>query len=390
MHDVAKTVSTKSEMRSKRKSLLIAIGGLVVLVVLLVGIKALQIIKMVTAPKIVPVVTVTSAPVKEENWAPKLSAVGTVSAVQGAVVSAELGGTVSQVLFQNGGEAKKGDVLVKLDSSSEEAQLHTAEADLELARSDLERTRDLTTRRVLSKADLDAAESKFQQKQGTVDNMRAMILKKEVRAPFDGWLGIRLVNVGQTIAAGQQVVQLTSLDPVYVDFAVPEQYFSKLAQGLDVRVRVDALPGHEFKGKLTAMDSMVNTITRNVSLQATLQNPDHALHPGMFAKVDVLLPQKDKTLVIPGTAVSYAPYGDSVFVIEKKKDPKTEKEMQTIRQQFVRIGETRGDFVSVTKGLKAGETIVGTGVFKLRNGMAVTIDNKLAPKLQENPKPSDS
>ncbi len=390
MHDVAKTAPTKSKMRSKFGALGIAIGLLVTILIFVVGIKALQIGKMMSTPKVMPTVTVTSAPVKEENWAPKLSAVATVSAVQGAVVSAELGGTVSQVLFQNGGEAKKGDVLVKLDTSSEDAQLHTAEADLELARSDLERTRDLARRKVLSKADLDAAESKFQQKQGTVDNMRSMIAKKEVRAPFDGWLGIRLVNVGQTIPAGQQVVQLTSLDPVYVDFALPEQFLEKLSQGLDVQVRVDAVPGREFKGKLTAMDSMVNTVTRNVSLQATLQNPNHTLHPGMFAKVDVLLPQKEKTLVIPGTAVSYAPYGDSVFVIEKKKDPKTKKETQTIRQQFVRIGETRGDFVSVTKGLKAGETIVGTGVFKLRNGMAVTIDNDLAPKPQVNPTPADS
>jgi membrane fusion protein, multidrug efflux system len=360
------------------------------LLCLLVDVKSLQFYKLSSAPRIMPVETVTSAPVKEENWAPQLSAVGTVSAVQGAVVSAELGGTVSQILFQNGAEAKKGDVLVKLDSSSEEAQLHTAEADLELARSDLERTRDLAKRKVISNADLDAAESKFQQKQGTVDNMRAMITKKEVRAPFDGLLGIRLVNVGQTIAAGQQVVQLTSLDPVYVDFALPEQHVPQLKQGLDVKVRVDALPGRVFDGKVTAMDAMVNAVTRNVSLQATLQNPDHALHPGMFAKVEVLLPQKKKTLVIPGAAVSYAPYGDSVFVIEKKKDPKTKKETQVIRQEFVRIGEARGDFVSVAKGLKAGELVVGTGVFKLRNGMAVTIDNKLAPKMQENPHPPDS
>ena len=155
-------------------------------------------------------------------------------------------------------------------------------------------------------------------------------------------------------------------------------------------VRTDALPGRDFHGKLTAINPMVDTATRNVALQATLDNPDHILRPGMFAKVEVALPEKHKTLVIPGTAVSYAPYGDSVFVIEKKKDPKTGEESQTIRQQFVRIGESRGDFVSVTKGLKAGETIVGTGVFKLRNGMAVTINNDLAPKPQLNPTPADT
>jgi membrane fusion protein (multidrug efflux system) len=395
MHDVAKNeVMTEERPSSWSRNLIVggvtAFGVILLVVVPLVLIKGLQIGKMMSAPKIMPAVTVISAPVKEENWSPLLSAVGTVSAVQGAVVSTELGGTVSQILFQNGAEAKKGDVLVRLDTSSEEAQLHTAEADLELARSDLERTRDLAKRKVLSQADLDAAESKFQQKQGTVENMRAMIAKKEVRAPFDGVIGIRLVNVGQTIAAGQQIVQLTSLNPVYVDFALPEQHLPQLKPGLEVKVQVDALPRREFEGKITAMDAMVNTITRNVSLQATLQNPDHALHPGMFAKVEVLLPQKEKTLVIPGSAVSYAPYGDSVFVIEKKKDPKTKKETQVIRQEFVRIGEARGDFVSVTKGLKAGELVVGTGVFKLRNGMDVTIDNKLAPKLQENPHPPDS
>jgi membrane fusion protein, multidrug efflux system len=157
-----------------------------------------------------------------------------------------------------------------------------------------------------------------------------------------------------------------------------------------VRVLTDALPGRDFEGKVTAINSMVDTVTRNVGLQATLQNPDHALHPGMFVKVDVVLPQKSKALVIPGSAVSYAPYGNSVFVIEKKKDEKTGQESQTLRQQFVRVGEARGDFVSVTEGLKAGETVVSTGVFKLRNGMPVVISNDLGPKPQLNPTPADS
>ncbi|MEP7013804.1 MAG: efflux RND transporter periplasmic adaptor subunit [Verrucomicrobiota bacterium] len=379
-------------MKSKRKALWLAIGGVVALFLLLAGIKGLQIFTMISAGKkmVPPPETVTSTVVKEEGWAPTFSAVGSVSASQGAVVSAELGGTVSEVLFQNGGMAKKGDVLVKLDTSSEDAQLNTARADLELARKDLERTRDLAVRKVISKAELDAAESKFKQKEGTVDNMRAMTGKKEVRAPFDGQLGIRQVNVGQTINPGQQVVSLQALDRVYVDFSLPQQRLPQLAQGLEVRVRTDALSGREFAGKLTAINSAVDAVTRNVSLQATLENPDHILLPGMFAKVEVELPQKAKTLVVPGTAVSYAPYGDSVFVIEKKKDEKTGKEGQSIRQQFVRVGEARGDFVSITTGLKAGETIVGTGVFKLRNGQAVTVNNDLAPNPQLNPTPIDS
>jgi membrane fusion protein (multidrug efflux system) len=390
MHDVAKPTTTEPRVKSTRKTVIKAGLAVVALFLVLAGIKALQIVTMVSSKPPMPVETVTSAVVKEEDWAPTLSSVGSISAVQGAVVSTELGGTVAEVAFQSGAIAKKGDLLLKLDASSEEAQLHSAEADLELARADLQRARDLVARKVISKAELDAATSKFQQKQGSVDNMRSMIGKKEVRAPFDGQLGIRQVNVGQMINSGQQVVPLQALDPLYVDFALPQQHVPKLSPGLDVHVTSDAVPGHDFGGKLTAINSTVDAVTRNVTLQATLANPEHALRPGMFAKIDVVLPEKHAALVIPGTAVSYAPYGDSVFVIEKKKDPKTGKEAQTLRQQFVRVGEARGDFVSVTTGLKPGETVVGTGVFKLRNGMAVAINNDLAPKPQVNPTPADS
>jgi membrane fusion protein (multidrug efflux system) len=359
-------------------------------VFVLADVKASQIKKMVSTPFAVPPTAVSSVPVKEEDWAPVLPAVGSISAVQGAIVSTELGGVVSKVEFQNGGVAKKGDVLIELDTSSEDAQLHTAEADLELARANRDRTRDLANRKVVSKSELDAAEGAFGQKQGTVDNMHSLIGKKEVHAPFDGQLGIRQVNVGQMINAGQQVVAVTSLDPVYVDFALPQQELAKLNPGLEVVVHSDVVPGREFKGTLTAINSMVDAVTRNVSLQATLENKDHVLRPGMFAKAEVVLPQKHKTLVIPGSAVSYAPYGDSVYVIEKKKDPKTGKDSQTIRQQVVRVGEARGDFVAITEGLKAGDLIVSTGVFKLRPGMTVTINNDLAPKPQLNPTPADS
>ena len=395
MHDVAKSVSNipvQSGVRPRRRwrsvtlaiCLLIAIGGFVF------GIKILQIGKMMSTPMVMPPTTVSSAVVKEEDWAPTLSAIGSVSAVQGAVVSAELGGVVAEINFQSGGVAKKGDVLMRLDSSAEEAQLHTAEADLELAKANLERERDLAARKVVSKQELDTAQSTFGQKQGAVDNMRAFITKKQIRAPFDGMLGIRQVNVGQMINSGQQVVQLTALDRVYVDFALPQQNLPQLAAGYEARVHADSLPGREFKGKVTAINSMVDNVTRNISLQATFDNPDHELHPGMFVKVEVILPNKSKTLVIPGSAVSYAPYGNSVFVIDNKKDPKTGKESQSLRQAFVRIGEARGDFVAVTEGLKAGDVVVSTGVFKLRNGMPVVINNDLAPKPQLNPRPIDS
>jgi membrane fusion protein (multidrug efflux system) len=355
-----------------------AVFAVLAVLLLLIDLKALQIRAMgaMAAKMAPPPTTVISAVVKEEDWTPTLSAVGSISAVQGALLSTDLAGTVAKVNFQSGSEAKKGDVLVQLVQSQEEA-------DLELARQDLARARDLAARKVISKAELDAADSKFKQKEGVVQH-------KEVHAPFDGQLGIRQVNVGQMIKEGQQVVQLTALDPVYVDFALPQQELAKISTGLEVRVRTDAVPGREFNGKLTAINSMVDTVTRNVSLQGTLENPDHTLRPGIFAKVDLLLPEKRKALVVPGSAISYAPFGDSVFVIETKKDPKTGKETQSIRQQFVKIGEARGDLVAITDGLKANETIVGTGVFKLRNGTTVIVNNDLAPKPQEKPNPVDS
>jgi membrane fusion protein, multidrug efflux system len=393
MHDVARPVlnrPTQSPPKRRRKGIVIAIALLLAIGVFVVGIKFLQIGKMMSMPHTMPPTTVTSASVKKEDWAPRLTAVGSVSAVQGAVVSTELAGVVSEINFDSGAVAKKGKVLMKLDASQEEALLRSAEADAQLAKTDLERSRDLAMKKVVSGAELDSAQSKFRRMNAVVDQMRSSIAKKTVIAPFDGQLGIRQVNVGQMINAGQQVVGLTALDPLYVDFALPEQYLSKLSKDLEVTVLSDAFPGRQFKGKLTAINSMVDPVTRNVPLQATLENPDHALHPGMFAKVEVALAETKKTIVIPGSAVSYAPYGDSVFVIEKQKDPKTGKEADMLRQQFVRIGEARGDFVAVTKGLKEDQTVVSTGVFKLRNGMAVAVNNDLAPKPELNPKPPDT
>src|SRR6476660_5641522 len=390
MHDVAKGISMETKVRRTRGGLGVAIGLLAAIIVFVVGIKILQIGKMMSTPHTMPPTTVTSASVKEEDWAPRLTAVGAVTLKKEAVVSAELAGVVSEINFANGSEAKKGEVLMKLDASQEEALLRSAEADAQLAKTDLERSRDLAMKKVVSGAEFDSAQSKFTRMNAVVDQMRSNIAKKTVTAPFDGQLGIRQVNVGQMSNAGQQVVGLTALDPVYVDFALPDQYLSKLSKDLEVTVRSDAFPGGLFKGKLTAINSIVDPVTRNVPLQETLENPEHALHPGMFAKVEVALSETKKTIVIPGSAVSYAPYGDSVFVIEKQKDPKTGKESDMLRQQFARIGEARGDFVAVTQGLKAGQTVVSTGVFKLRNGMAVSVNNDLAPKPELNPKPPDT
>src|SRR5213083_1132619 len=277
MHDVAKPVSTKPKVRSVGGAWGIAIGGLLALVILLVGVKALQIGKMMSTPMVMPATTVSSAEVKEEDWAPTLSAAGSISAVQGAIIAAELGGVVSDIKFENGGVAKKGDVIMKLDASQEEALLRSAEAEAELGRQDLERTRGLASQKVVSKAELDAAESKFRRLTAIADQMRSNIRKKTLVASFDGQLGIRQVNVGQMINAGQQVVLLQSLDPVYVDFALPQQHLQNLSAGLEARVRTDGLSGREFVGKLTAINSAVDTATRNVMVQVTLENRDHVL-----------------------------------------------------------------------------------------------------------------
>src|SRR5260370_8950865 len=386
MHDIAKSLIVKP-VRKKMWIGTAAVAGRAIFRIL---IKGLQIFTMISAKGPGPVESAASGGVKEEDWAPRWWGVGSVSAVQGAVVSTELGGMVSEIGFQNGTLAKKGDLLVKLDASQEEALLRSAEAEQELARTDLDRTRDLAAKKVVSNSDLDAAESKLRRLTAVVDQMRSNIRKKAIVAPFDGQLGIRQVNIGQMINSGQPVVALQSLDPVFADFALPQQYFSKLSQGLEIRVTTDAMPGRVFTGKLTAGNSMVDIATRNVLVQATLANPDHVLRPGMFAKVEVVLPEKARALVIPGSAISYAPFGDSVFVIEKQKDPKTGKESQTIRQQFVRVGEARGDLVSITTGLKPGEMVVGTCVFKLRNGIVVTINNDLPPRPQLNPTHVDS
>lgn len=380
------------QKKRTRSAVFKVIAGLVVVFIFIGGIKVWQIVTLVQSGKsmVPPPTTVTSAKVEQADWQPTLSAVGSIAPVQGATISAELAGTVSEIGFQSGTPVKEGEVLLKLDASAEQAQLRAAEAEAELAKADFERARDLAERKVISSAELDAAASKFAQRKAVADNMRSIIAKKEIRAPFSGLAGIREVNPGQMVRVGDNLVTLQALDKVFVDFSLPQQALSELQTGLPIKVRTDAIAGREFEGILTAMNSRIDPATRMVSLQATLDNADHALRAGMFARVEVLLPQKNPTLFIPATAVSYAPFGNSVYVIEKKQDEKTKEESLLIRQQFIRTGETRGDFVAVTEGLKLGDELVSTGVFKLRNGMHVVVDNKLAPEAKTAPKPENA
>ena len=378
--------------RNRSRGILKVVLGLVVIFLVIFGIKGLQMFTMISGGKktIMPPTTVTSTTVQQGEWEPIITAVGTIAPVQGATISAEMPGTVSEVAFQSGTPVNKGDMLLKLDTSAEEAQLRSAQADAELAKADFDRARDLAARRVISQAELDAASAKYTQRAAAVQNMQSAIDKKQIRAPFDGIAGIREVNVGQMVNIGHALVSLQALDQVYVDFALPQQQLGDVQVGLPVKVVTDAFPGREFAGEVTAVNSAVNPATRSVAMQATLENSDHALRAGMFARVKILLPQKNTTLFIPATAVAYAPYGNSVYIIEKKQDENTNQEKLVLRQQFIRTGETRGDFVAVTQGLRAGEEIVSTGVFKLRNGMDVVIDNTHAPKPEENPRPANT
>ncbi len=387
----APTVPPRPKRRA-RGPIFFVVLGLVAIFLLIAGIKGLQIFSMIKMGKsmVMPPTTVTSAKVQKGDWAPSLRAVGSINPVQGATIGAELAGMVSEIGFESGRPVKKGDLLVKLDASAEQAQLRSAQADAELAKADFERARGLAEGRVISKAEMDSAAAKFTQRKAAVDNMQSVIDKKEIRAPFDGIAGIREVNPGQMVPVGQKLVTLQALDKVFVDFSLPQQALGSLKVGLPVKVTTDAIEGREFDGTLSAINSAIDPATRSISLQATIDNADHALRAGMFARVQVLLPETKPTLFIPATAVAYAPFGNSVYLIEQKKDEKTGKDALVLRQQFIRTGETRGDFIAVTEGLQEGDEVVSTGVFKMRNGMDVAVDNNLAPKAEEAPTPADT
>lgn len=375
----------------KRKFVIVA-GALLAVVVVLAGVKALQIRALIKAGSefSVPAETVSAAEVRQETWESTLPAIGSITAVQGVELRAELAGTVRDIAFTSGGTAAKGQVLVQLDTSSEQAQLRAAEAQAELARLNLERARDLFAQGVTSRSDLDSREAAFRQTTGEVDAVRATIAKKTIRAPFSGRLGIRSVNLGQFVNPGDAIVSIHSLDPVYVDFSVPEQQLSQLQRAMAVRVETDATPGRVFEGNVTALNPEVDPSTRNIKVQATVANPGGELRPGMFARVVVVLPESKSHLVIPSTAVLHAPYGDSVFVVSDVRNEKTGTTVKQVQMTTIRLGETRGDFVAVTHGLQPGQTIVTSGVFKLRNGAPVVLDNSLAPDAKAAPQPPNS
>lgn len=372
-----------------KRRIALAIVIVIVVVGSLAGVKVLQIRQLIAAGESFapPPETVSTAVARQEQWQGKLQAIGSITPVQGVTITPEIPGAVREIAFEGGSMVKRGDLLVRLDTSAEEAQLRGLEAQVDLARIELERMRKLRADNTVSQSELDLAEATMKQALANADNIRATIEKKTIRAPFAGRLGIRQVNLGEYLDVGKPIVSLQSLDPIFVDFNLPQQDLPQLKTGMRVLLSTDAYPKQQFEGVLSTINPDLDPGTRSVGLQAILANTNHLLRPGMFARVEVLLPEDEQVLVIPATSVLSAPYGDSVYLVEPK--PGKDKAGLTVRQQFVRLGQARGDFVAVAAGLQPGQRIVSAGVFKLRNGMDIAVNNNLAPKAEEAPQPAN-
>lgn len=370
------------------KKFIIALAGFAVVVFALGAVKVAQIKQASSAPHGNPPSAVTSIEAKSVAWQPVLKAIGTLAPVQGVTVAADADGVIAKIAAENGAAVKAGDLLFELDTSVEVAQLAAAEATAALAKLQHDRASELVAKNTISKSEFDAANAQVEQAAANVTALKATIERKHVRAPFDGRVGIRLVNVGQFVARGRPLAPLQKLDPIYVNFAVPQRELSFLTINQPVALSVDAFPA-AFPGVITAINSEVDASTRNVSVQALLANPGEKLRAGMFVQVEVELPPTDARIVLPATAISYASYGNSVFIVEKMKD-KDGKEYVGVRQQIVKLGPTRGDLVAIEEGVKPGEEVVTSGVFKLRNSMPVQVNNTVVPTSSPVPKPSNT
>jgi membrane fusion protein (multidrug efflux system) len=336
-----------------------------------------------------PPEAVTTIVAQHEKWPTTLSVIGTTAAVQGVTVSADFPGIVDRIGFDSGGSVREGDVLVQLDTRQEQAQLAAVEAERDLARLNFDRMQGMVNEGAISRADYDRAAAEQKQTEAKVGEIRATIARKTIRAPFSGILGIRQVNLGQYLSSGDAVVPLQSLDPIYVNFGVPQQDAGQVHVGRSVRIMTGDLAGVQFVGRVTAINSVVDEATRNIQIQATLANPRGTLRPGMFVQTEVVVGATRSVVTLPASAISYAPYGDSVFVVTNLKDPSGQS-YRGVRQQFVKVGPARGDQIAVLSGLKPAEEIVTSGVFKLRNGAAVLVNNKVQPENKRAPKPEDS
>jgi membrane fusion protein (multidrug efflux system) len=336
-----------------------------------------------------PPEAVTTVVAVQQEWPSTLSAIGTMVAVQGVTVSADLPGTVGRIGFESGTAVREGEVLAILDTRQEQAQLAAADAQRELTRVNFTRMQGLLNEGVISRAEFDRATADDRQSDARVDEIRAAIARKTIRAPFSGILGLRQINLGQYLSAGDPVVTLQSLNPIYVNFGVPQQVAGQMRLGRTIRITAGDSAGVERSGRVTAVDSVVDPATRNMQIQATVANPDGKLRPGMFVQTEVVLGASQPVIALPASAISYAPFGDSIFIVTDLKG-KNGETYRGVRQQFVKVGPARGDQVAVVSGVKAGDEVVTSGVFKLRNGAAVQINNKVRPANSPAPKPENS
>jgi membrane fusion protein, multidrug efflux system len=334
-----------------------------------------------------PPEAVTTVQAREVQWSGSLAAIGSVVAVHGVIISADLPGVVEAITFESGRTVQEGEVLVRLDTRQERAQLAAAQAQLELTRLNLDRMHGLRSEGVISQAEYDRVDAEHKTADARVGEIRATIERKQIRAPFSGLLGIRQANLGQYLAGGDPIVPLQSLNPIYVNFTVPQQEVARLRQGVEVQVQAEGQP--QRLARITAVDSVVNESTRNVQVQATLANPDGALRPGMFVETQVLTGARETVIALPASAISYAPYGDSVFIVGELQGPNGQK-YRGVSQHFVKLGGSRGDQVAVLTGVKAGQEVVTSGAFKLRNGAAVNVNNAVQPGNDPAPKPEDN
>jgi membrane fusion protein, multidrug efflux system len=336
-----------------------------------------------------PPTSVTTVVAKRETWPSTLAVIGTAAAIQGVTVSADLPGTVDKIHFESGRSVHEGDILVELDTRQERAQLANLEAQRDLAHIQYGRSEQLVKAGVISKSEYDNATAQQKATEAQVGDIKAAIARKNIHAPFSGMLGIRQISLGQYLAAGQSIVSLQSLNPIYVNFGVPQQDAPMMGIGRNLRVTSTDLPGIVFSGKITALDSVINEQTRNIQVQATFQNPGGKLRPGMYVQVELPLGKPRDVIPLPASAINYAPYGDSVYVVTDLKDQKG-KTYRGVKQQVVKVEGSRGDQVAVISGINPGDEVVSSGVFRLRNAAPVQVNNSVKPGNDPNPKPDES
>jgi len=374
---------------TKRMLIMLALAGLIFGGIFGFQYFKSQMIKKYMAGNKPPPATVTTMKVDYEAWQPQVNSVGSLRAVRGVDVTTEIAGLVRSIHFSSGQSVSAGDLLVQLNADSDVAQLRALEAAADLAETTYERDKAQFEAQAISKAQLDADAANLKTAKAQVAQQAALVAKKSIRAPFAGQLGITTIQPGQYLNTGDKIVTLQQIDPIYVDFSVPQQQLPRLKIGQSVAATVDAFPGRTFAGRVNAIDPKVDPNTRNVQVEASIANHKRELLPGMFASTNVSAGGEQRYLTVPQTAVSFNTYGATVFVVQPGAAKEGAKGAMTVKQIFVTTGETRGDQVAVLSGLKAGDVVVTSGQLKLKNGSEIVVDNKATPSNDAAPRPVD-